>query len=180
MNYENILKYLSENYDFKTTKDTSQIIKYLYNDLKDKTKKELLDFIFFDMFNYENNQEETIQDKIQRKDWYFKKDVKNYYKKCIITGRSEYICEVAHIYPFSDSSLDDKYNPYNGILICRDLHKLFDNKLLKINPDNFQLLLDDIILLDNNLEIYHKYHNKILDIRPQSKQYFTKLYRADT
>ena len=91
MNYENILKYLSENYDFKTTKDTSQIIKYLYNDLKDKTKKELLDFIFFDMFDYENNQEETIQDKIQRKDWYFKKDVKNYYKKCIITGRSENI-----------------------------------------------------------------------------------------
>jgi len=43
--------------------------------------------------------------------------VKEYYRICIITERSDTVCEVAHIFPFSESDINDKYNPFNGHII---------------------------------------------------------------
>jgi predicted restriction endonuclease len=155
-----------------------------------------INFIMYDMFQYihteektseetlketsketlKETSEETLEDKIKRKDNKFKKLVKSYYKTCVITGRSEHVCEVAHIFPFSDSELKDKYNQYNGILLCRDLHHLFDNKLIIIDPVDYKLTLSDIILNDNTLIDYKKYHNMKLNIRKESKIYFEKFY----
>ena len=152
-----------------------ELIKIYNND----TDKDKLDLVFYDFyeFEYNINPNETYEDKIKRKDKKFKESVTKYYNSCIITGRSLFVCEVAHIYPFADSELEDKYNPFNGIVLCRDLHKLFDDKLIKIDPIDYRLTLSPEILLDDSLEIYHKYNNKILDIKPESKHYFEKLYK---
>jgi predicted restriction endonuclease len=150
----------------------------LYNELIKQNDKDYLDYLFYSLKKYEYiNPNETYEDKIKRKDKKFKESVTKYYKSCIITGRSMFVCEVAHIYPFADSEIEDKYNPFNGIVLCRDMHKLFDDKLIKIDPIDFKLTLSPEILLDNSLEIYHKYNNKILDINPESKHYFEKLYK---
>ena len=188
MNYNDIINYIDNNIDKK--------IDVLYNELKNNIDITIditiLNFIFYDRFNYEHininpNEtyedtiedtiEDTYEDKIKRKDKKFKESVTKYYKSCIITGRSLYVCEVAHIYPFADSELEDKYNPLNGIVLCRDMHKLFDDKLIKIDPIDFKLTLSPEILLDDSLKIYREYNNKILDINPESKHYFKKLYK---
>ena len=150
----------------------------LYNELIKQNDKDYLDYLFYSLKKYEYiNPNETYEDKIKRKDKKFKESVTKYYNSCIITGRSLYVCEVAHIYPFADSKLEDKYNPINGIVLCRDMHKLFDDKLIKIDPIDFKLTLSQEILSDDSLEIYHKYNNKILDINPESRHYFEKLYK---
>lgn len=150
----------------------------LYNILIKDNDKLYLDYLFYSLKKYEHieNNIETIEDKIKRKDNNFKNKVKEYYKTCIITGRSNIVCEVAHIFPFSDSDLNDKYNEFNGILLCRDLHCLFDKKLININPTNFELILNDEILEDKSLEVYHQYNKKILNIRQESRYYLNKLY----
>ena len=150
----------------------------LYNELIKQNDKDYLDYLFYSLKKYEYiNPNETYEDKIKRKDKKFKESVTKYYKSCIITGRSLFVCEVAHIYPFADSELEDKYNPFNGIVLCRDMHKLFDDKLIKIDPIDFKLTLSQEILSDDSLEIYHKYNNMILDIKPESRHYFEKLYK---
>lgn len=155
----------------------------LYEEYSNNYDKNYLDYLFYTLKKYEFNEENNIkkdnniiEEKIKRLDYNFKKSVKSFYKTCIITNRSQYVCEVAHIYPFVDSELEDKYNPNNGILLCRDLHKLFDDKLIKINPNNYQLILSQEILDDKTLKIYHQYHNKILNIKKESKYYFDKIY----
>lgn len=40
--------------------------------------------------------------------------------------------EAAHIVPVAEQGSDD---PSNGILLRADLHRLFDNGLMAINPD---------------------------------------------
>ena len=44
-----------------------------------------------------------MEEKIKRKDKQFREKVKSFYKTCVISGRSEKVCEVAHIKPFSES-----------------------------------------------------------------------------
>ena len=147
----------------------------IYNTDTDKYK---LDLVFYDLYEYEYiNSNETYEKKIKRIDKKFKKSVTQYYKSCIITKRSLYVCEVAHIYPFADSELEDKYNPLNGVLLCRDMHKLFDNKLITINPIDYRLTLSPEILSDDTLVDYIKYNNIILDINLESRHYFEKLYK---
>jgi len=157
-----------------------------YNELINiyPNNKDKIDLVFYDLYNYETeireNIEETIEEtteeKIKRKDEQFKKEVRDYYETCIVTGRSLSVCEVAHIFPFKKCEDKDKYNKYNGLLLCCDLHQLFDNNLIKINTIDFKLILDEQILKDKTLEDYHKYHGKILNIRTESREYLMKLY----
>lgn len=136
-----------------------------------------INFIMYDKYKYVHNDKvEKIEEKVKRLDNNFRKSVKEYYKKCIVTGRSSILCEVAHIYPFSQSEIDEMYDPNNGIYLCKDLHCLFDkkNNAMIITPE-FKLILSDEILNDVEMSDYHKYHNKILDIKPASKKYFEKI-----
>ena len=141
-----------------------------------KGNKDKIDLVFYDLYNYETEIRETTEEKIKRKDEQFKKEVTDHYKTCIVTGRSLSVCEVAHIFPFKKCEDKDKHNKYNGLLLCCDLHKLFDANLIKINTIDFKLILDEQILKDKTLEDYHKYHGKILNIRTESREYLMKLY----
>lgn len=171
MDIIDVIKYIEDN-NYKN-------LDVLYRELINKININILNFIFFDRFHYIPTNilikdiNETYEQKIKRYDTKFKNDVKEYYKKCIITGRSSLVCEVAHIYPFSDSDYEDKYNPNNGILLCRDLHILFDKNLININND-FTLIISKEILDDESLELYHQYNNKKLNIKQESKYYLQK------
>ena len=140
----------------------------------DIEKKEI-EFIMYEKFKYKPKIIESYEEKIKRKDRQFKEEVKLFYKTCVITGRSNKVCEVAHIFPFAESELDDKYNPNNGILLSADLHILFDKKLFMIDPETFTLCFTEEILYDDEFKDYHKYHNKKLNINKASIKYFEKL-----
>lgn len=57
----------------------------------------------------------------------------NFGGSCAITGHNVTQClQAAHISPFAD---DKNNNTSNGILMSADLHLLFDNHLMSINPD---------------------------------------------
>jgi hypothetical protein len=145
----------------------------LYYKLKKTTSKRLLSYLFYTLKNFDPCIIETMEEKVKRKDRQFREKVKSFYNnKCVISGRSEIVCEVAHIKPFAHSNSEEKYDPNNGILLSADLHKLFDAKLFTIDPETFQLKFTKEILLDNTLEDYYKFNKKILGIKPESKKYF--------
>jgi predicted restriction endonuclease len=143
-----------------------------------KYNEEELNYMFYLYFNYEVDKIK-LEEKIKRYDKDFKNKVIDYYKTCIVTGRSKSVCEVAHILPFSKSNNFQKYDEYNGILLCRDLHILFDNKLISINPTDFRLVLSPEIFHDDTLKIYHKYYNNILNIREESRKYFNLINKLN-
>ena len=61
-----------------------------------------------------------------------------------------------------------------GLKIQR-INKLFDLKLLTINPDTFELRLTDSVLSDEEFKDYYQYNGQILKIKSESKKYFNKL-----
>ena len=97
----------------------------LYEELLKNYSNKELDYVFYSLKNFKYTNIKTEEKKV-RSDETFKDIVINKYKKCIITNKPKYICEVAHIYPFAECSDIEKYDPDNGILLCRELHILFD------------------------------------------------------
>ena len=130
--------------------------------------------VFLDIYNYEYSIGETEN----RLDTQFRKAVIKKYKKCIITNKPLKVCEVVHIYPFSKSSYNEKYDHDNGLLLCSELHKLFDNKDvdLKINIDTLQIELSEEILKDDSMLEYHKYNNNKLELSEKNIYYLNKKY----
>jgi len=156
-------------------------LKLLFEELIEKFTSDIekieIEFIMYERFKYkyvnnENNLDESTEEKVKRKDNKFKEEVKKYYKNCVITGRSSKVCEVAHIKPFSESNSEEKYDPNNGLLLSADLHKLFDKKLLTINPETFELQLKDEVLSDIEFKDYYQYNGKNLEIKLESKKFF--------
>ena len=79
--------------------------------LKKTTSKRLLSYLFYTLKNFDPSIIETTEEKVKRKDKQFRDKVKSFYNnKCIISGRSEIVCEVAHIKPFSESDPEEKYD----------------------------------------------------------------------
>jgi hypothetical protein len=74
--------------------------------------------------------------------------------RCCVTG-----CDVAealdgaHIDPFENKSHD---HPANGLLLRKDLHSLFDQGLMSIDPANGRVLLADECL---SYSPYHRLHD---------------------
>ena len=101
--------------------------------------------------------------------------LKRYKNKCALTGQLEKVCEACHIIPFSEcQDVFKKYDVNNGILLTRNLHKLYDQNLfyicendckIKINP---KTAMEDI--LNYNLNDYKDKNIKELD-NPKSKKY---------
>ena len=149
-----------------------------YNELitfypNDKNK---IDFIFYDLFNYEPKK---LTEKEQRKDTKFRNQVRAKYNNvCMITGKPIDICDVAHIYPFSQSSEIEKYDVDNGFLLSKELHVYFDLPTydFKIDPDTSTIILSDDILTNSSLSEYHKYHNTKIKLNKQNKEYLRKKY----
>jgi hypothetical protein len=69
--------------------------------------------------------------------------IKLYSGKCSITGSTPVsVLEAAHIYDHSESGIN---HSENGLLLRADIHLLFDDGLLRINPDTLLIELSDTL-----------------------------------
>lgn len=137
---------------------------------------------FYDLFEFEyiqtNTIQETTEERIKRKDKYFRNQVIDKYKRCIITNKPLKYCQVAHIYPFSLSNETEKYDPDNAFLLCSDFHIGFDHKEQDfiINPNTQVIEISEAILTDLTMLEYHKYHNKKIELTDKNIYYLKKKY----
>lgn len=75
-----------------------------------------------------------------------RKLIKKYGCKCMATGKeTSDIIEAAHIAPYNKSK---NHSPDNGLLLSRDIHKLFDNGKLSFDPDNEYAIVKDPTIKD--------------------------------
>src|SRR5207237_7267196 len=66
-----------------------------------------------------------------------------YEGKCCVTGLApEGVLEAAHIAPHANTGINASNN---GLLLRSDLHILFDDGLLKINPETFEVVIDQAL-----------------------------------
>lgn len=86
-----------------------------------------------------------------------------YGSRCAFCGFSiEVALEAAHIIPWSMSSSEEKLSVNNGILLCSNHHKLFDNDILMI-IDNY--------IIESNLSYTSKIIGKRIRL-PQRKEHY--------
>ena len=174
--FDIIEKYINDN------KDKSQ--KEIYIDLITNFNKEIeiqmINFIMYDKYNYVHNDKEVkIQEREKRDDTSFRKQVKERYNNCcMITQKIPEVCEVAHIYPHSDSNIDDKYDIDNGFYLCKELHSLFDHPMfhMKINPETHLIEFSVYIMNNSSMSEYHKYNNTKVNLTPNNIKYLKMKY----
>lgn len=97
-------------------------------------------------------------------------------KRCIITGMNANICEACHVIPYSLIDEKNRFNPDNGILLECGLHKLFDMKLVSINPETSTVHFNKKLLLDDSYNLFTKYENKIVIINNETQKYLKDHY----
>ncbi len=137
--------------------------------------KSIIDYYLYDKYNYLYS-EDNINNKINRNGQItFKKLLIERYKCCIISKNTENTCDAAHIIPYSKLDTNNKYNVDNGLLIRTDLHRYFDNKILKINPQTLIISFDSEWL--NKNRNYEEYNNIKVDINENSIKYLIEFYK---
>jgi len=97
---------------------------------------------------------------------YFRKALlKAYSGKCCVCGLSvSELLEAAHIKPYLDCTLNERFSINNGLLLCSNHHKLFDNNNLKITKD-YKIIVNKI---DEKNEINRRfisfYNGKLINL----------------
>lgn len=85
--------------------------------------------------------------------------LKLYNSKCIITGSTKPL-EGAHIIPYSECN---NFKMNNGLLLRNDIHALFDDHDITINPDTMKVELSKEMQSDETYKTYHMKQIKISD-----------------
>lgn len=139
---------------------------YFYKTLSKQFPKEYLDLIFYEEFEYICNKQLSTKRDHQET---FRKQLVEKYKRCLITGDGELMCEACHIKPFAICSEDEQYDINNGLLLNASFHKLFDNFMISINPESLELEISGQLDKDIYSNVW-KYQNKkvILDTFPKN------------
>ena len=69
--------------------------------------------------------------------------------KCCVTGVDlKYLLEGSHIVPWSESTDEEKIDHNNGLLLCPQIHTLFDKHLISFS-DEGNMLISPILSIDN-------------------------------
>ena len=97
--------------------------------------------------------------------------------RCQLTHRDAIICEACHIRPHSVCDDQDKYNPDNGLLLCRDLHRLFDEYMFSINPEKEEVIFSQKALENELLNDYHYLHGMHLHLVEGNKPFLQEHYQ---
>ena len=118
---------------------------------------DVLLFVAYDLFNYGNCPDILITKFERLYQHKFRLNLIKKYKSCIITGKDIDICEACHIIPYSDCSYNNKYDINNGLLLCKELHTLFDKYKFSFD-NNCNIIMSDEILNKNTYREYHKYN----------------------
>lgn len=126
--------------------------------------------------NFLNESDIINKESVNRKDKYYKEEVKKLCNnRCVVTNKILNI-EVAHIFEFKDCKYDsDKYSKFNGLYLKDSIHKLWDkyNYLIidycneteniffkininKINNETYKIdilkeILDECLISENEL-----------------------------
>lgn len=133
-------------------------------------------FVLASRFNYySDEQKEEIKKLCVERDRQneFRQNLILRDKKCLITGDNENICEACHIVPYSETK---SFDISNGILLNRCFHKMFDDYLFSINPQNNTLVFSTNILECEYYHNYIKYTNMIIDIPTECTKYICAHY----
>ena len=147
----------------------------IFNKLKNEYDESELYFLLFNMFGYKpkNIEEREKRDKQQL----LRNELLKKYQRCIITDFCGKYCETCHILPFSECSEDEKYDINNVLLLSPNIHTLFDNRQIKINPDTQRVELSNEILNDEHMYKHlEEYHGKKLNLNKQTIKYLKKSY----
>lgn len=146
-----------------------------YKLLIETYNKAIVDYYMYDKYKY-LHRNDSINEQINRNGQItFKKQLIDRYKCCIISGNTENTCDAAHIIPYSILDTNDKYNIDNGLLLRTDLHRYFDNKILKINPYTLVVSFDTEWL--NKNKNYEEYNNIKVNINENSIKYLIEFYK---
>ena len=120
----------------------------------------------------------------------FRESVVKIYKKCLFTGVNKIECDAAHIVPVmvcEKCNLYYKYQKFNGLLLCKNLHITFDNfiwtfDVFDIKPvtnDKDMILICPIIKTNNNYLKYtiHNHKDQYVKIPIKSLPYLYLHYQ---
>ena len=122
----------------------------------------------------QDSSDESVGIQVQRKGQpQFRKEVLGMCSCCPITNVDDpMILIAAHIKPFNDSALREKYNPLNGIPMTPTVHALFDAGMITIDSD--QKLLISSWLSKDTAEKLGLVDGKQLNIKSfeKRKEYF--------
>ena len=176
--YEEIYNVNNNNSDIYKS---NEIEYFIYNLLENYDKNKVM-YIIKDLFEIEFEYSNELQTQVCRNDDEFKKAVKDRYKTCIICDiydchKSSY--QVAHIFYFSKCETEvEKYDVNNGILLCSNMHKYFDDSLLKFVldgecDDNY---LVNIVFCNTMCDymFYKKYNGKKILFNKENILYIEK------
>jgi hypothetical protein len=148
----------------------------LHNKNNDKIYKKLLEnfseyedcvnFVMYDICDYilPRSVEKDIRD---RQD-FFRKELIFRYGSCIISGKDITVCDASHIIPHCKCNIKNMYDVNNGLLLAKEIHELFDKKLLIINPNTKKVELDKKILNNNKMKEFWQYHNQEIFLNKQT------------
>lgn len=76
--------------------------------------------------------------------------IDKYGSQCLITGCSELtVLEAAHIHPYKG---DNDNHPGNGLLLRSDMHLLFDQNLIGIEPESLKIIISKVVK-DSNYRV---------------------------
>ena len=166
----------------KSDIDISSEMECFIYDLLEKYDKHKVMYFIIELFDIEFKYEDSLKLQVCRNDDEFKKAVKDRYKTCIICDN--YDChkasyQVAHILDFSKCETElEKYDVNNGLLMCSNMHKYFDDLLLKFVLDSVN---DDIYLVKivfcesmNDYMFYKKYNGKQIKFTKENIMYIEK------
>lgn len=82
-----------------------------------------------------------------------------YDNKCCVTGTSiTNVLDAAHIIPYSEEGITEESN---GLLLRADIHNLFDDGLIYIDPKTMKIIVDDVLKSTE----YWKYNGTPLNSR---------------
>lgn len=103
-----------------------------------------VDRVFPDkMFAYEECAELGKQKEREGQHAFRKEILKNYQRQCAITREKTVpVLEAAHIEPYAKSQ---NHLPSNGLLLKSDIHKLFDEGLVSITPEDLKFHVSSLL-----------------------------------
>lgn len=138
----------------------------------DSFKSDLYDYIPDDDFK-----ERQFYARILRRGQFQFRDklLKAYDYKCAISNHGPInVLEASHILPHSESGINQLDN---GILLRADLHNLFDDGLLKINPTTYLIEIDSSLINTPYYEFNGKKIRKRIDGRYPIVKYLKRRYK---
>ena len=132
------------------SKEKKMILSTKYDELEGKNEDEN-DLPLFDKTRLKKKNNSNNRGNNQPK---FRSDVFNYYKNECAVCDFDLFLDAAHIIPVERSGVDHKKN---GLILCKNHHKAFDDNFFKINPETLKLvfLIDKKDLRINKIDIKH-------------------------